>query len=311
MQLIYYISVTPVSADTELYVTSDTSEGAILFLPEGGSRSNLLNQKIFVEQALKHGLSWYECANRTRRQKVENGSLFLVTGCDKTASWGIASFTGNSEGRTVSLRFVATRGDAGQTPYTWETEYPGPAFNHCSPASRTQDIQKNDNNFGFRERKPTGKENQCVFIRGFRISRTAGFAALRGRVKLTPPENVPSAVSRRSNVISESASESKQGGGDERQEVEETIEAGGTIMRKTAAGKKEQDGGILVKGAGEDMPLTEENRKTEEQRRVAPKQVRLRSLIQALQAANWMLKKRASEGKRRASEDGVHTVVGK
>ena len=78
----------PVGASGGFSFTFSTSEGAILLMPEGGSQENLCDKGTFMDQALKHGLAWYEYANVTCRQLPENGSLYLVTRCDKTTSWG-------------------------------------------------------------------------------------------------------------------------------------------------------------------------------------------------------------------------------
>jgi hypothetical protein len=44
---------------------------------------NLVDKGIFLEQAMKHEVEWYKYTNATRNRLAENGSLYLVTGCEK------------------------------------------------------------------------------------------------------------------------------------------------------------------------------------------------------------------------------------
>jgi hypothetical protein len=189
-------------------------------MPEGGSQENLRDKGTFMDQALKHGLAWYEYANVTRRRLAENGSLYLVTGCDKTTSWGIASFSNSSGGNQMSLKFTVAQlasGNASRS-YKWETS--SPATVRYGPIIDDQDESQQDvlepraeaSNSQGRTRRRRGRggqriresgihdavqnrpsitphqrlQNQCVLVRGYRISiRPATLAKLKGPLKVS------------------------------------------------------------------------------------------------------------------------------
>lgn len=69
------------------HLTCSATDGAVLILPDGACCEDLRDKKVFYDQAMEHGISWYEYANITHRCMAENGSLYLVTGTDKTTSW--------------------------------------------------------------------------------------------------------------------------------------------------------------------------------------------------------------------------------
>lgn len=164
--------------------TFDTSEGAVLLLPDGGSRENLLNTHVFLQQALAHGLKWYEYAKIDRGRMIENGSLYLITGCDKSISWGIASFSDSTRGNNLSLKFTAPQ-IAAENPsrlVSWVSSSSsavryGPTIQH---PVRVQ--------YGEQQRHlepSTPLQNQCVLVRGFRISiRPLVLAQLLGPLQL-------------------------------------------------------------------------------------------------------------------------------
>ncbi|PPQ64795.1 hypothetical protein CVT26_002627 [Gymnopilus dilepis] len=135
--------------------TSTEPEGAILILPNGASREDLTSTDRFHEYARKNAPHWYQYMNHYGSAAHANGSLFLVTGCDKTDDWALASFplhAGNTK-RSLDLR------------YTWR---PGHEPPWTDPGTA-------ETNFYFlTENSPRNfkEKNQCVFVRGLRISLT-------------------------------------------------------------------------------------------------------------------------------------------
>ena len=115
--------------------------------------------------AAENAESWYRFVNGPCGWEVGNGDLLLITGCDKTTSWGLAAYRNiQSEGNSSDslggplLRFTNTS-DAGicvpGTAYCWEHEgtaevKAGPEF-EVAPGN------------GARAR------NQCTFIRSYTI----------------------------------------------------------------------------------------------------------------------------------------------
>ncbi|KAJ7572927.1 hypothetical protein C8J56DRAFT_760925, partial [Mycena floridula] len=131
------------------FQTSST-EGAILMLPDGASRNNLLAQKKFRDHAVKHAVSWYRYVNETLEQDRRNGSLYLITGRDNAKSWGVTSFSDHEAG-SVSLKFISTQDTPGSSnvSYSWETQNSIP--------KRTGVCEN-------------GHQSQCVFLRGIKIA---------------------------------------------------------------------------------------------------------------------------------------------
>ncbi|KAJ6514557.1 hypothetical protein DFH09DRAFT_258354 [Mycena vulgaris] len=67
--------------------------GAVLALPHGGHLEKLQNVAMMRQYAAKNAESWYRYVNGPARgRELVNGSLYLVTGCEKSLSWGMASF---------------------------------------------------------------------------------------------------------------------------------------------------------------------------------------------------------------------------
>ncbi len=86
-----------------------------------------------------------------------NGTLYLVTGCDKTDSWGTAAFCHRPESTTeVSLKFLAA--GVGESSFslasTWDITMGVETRIFPSPGLTVL----------------TGYKNQCVFTRGFSIA---------------------------------------------------------------------------------------------------------------------------------------------
>ncbi|KAK0194033.1 hypothetical protein F5146DRAFT_416112 [Armillaria mellea] len=138
--------------------STSKAEAAILMLPEGGNRYNTRHRALFEAYATENGLSWYEYVNSLQHlaQSARNGSLYLVTGCDKARSWMTAAATCPSKSRTISAKFAIGPTIEGRISLhsSWSTprigdgarvhpNYPDPMPEH---------------------------DNQCVFMRGLTIT---------------------------------------------------------------------------------------------------------------------------------------------
>ena len=128
-------------------------------LPEGGSHVDLRKEAPFFEYATQHGVEWYRFIRGPLGHRIQNGSLYLVTGCDKSPAWGVAAYSGPFGNNVTSLKFMAMgqRGDGTSLEYSWE--------NYTSAAVRTGRQLVSSTEPGA---NPTF--NQCAFIRGYRIS---------------------------------------------------------------------------------------------------------------------------------------------
>ncbi|KAJ7887819.1 hypothetical protein B0H14DRAFT_2694663 [Mycena olivaceomarginata] len=56
----------------------------------------------------RNAKSWYKYVNQTRGRELVNGSLFLITGCEKARSWGMATFHDVSPQKEFQLSFQPT-----------------------------------------------------------------------------------------------------------------------------------------------------------------------------------------------------------
>ncbi|KAF8886954.1 hypothetical protein BD779DRAFT_1528904 [Infundibulicybe gibba] len=165
----------PLDAHMGAQFTWNSSEGAILHLPDGASRLTS-PPSLFRASAMKGAKNWYKFANLTLHRAVPNGSLYLITGCDKTRPWMVGSFSNNSSDVHASMKLSAAGMASGglSYSYTWETSSPavyrtGPPppidspeaiENNASPIDRDTTIFEFDAPYG---------QNQCIFLRGYRI----------------------------------------------------------------------------------------------------------------------------------------------
>ena len=154
-----------------------TPQGAILALPDGASRENLRNLDSFQQYACKNAVNWYHYANGPRGRQARNGSIYLVTGCDKAKSWGVAAFP-NVTGRVgFSLRFTAPIIEQADCLYSWQG----------SGAETRVGPMPVDYLEGTQDRA----QNQCLFIRGYRVALGLGvFSNLLGPAHTSRIEDI-------------------------------------------------------------------------------------------------------------------------
>ncbi|KAF5389029.1 hypothetical protein D9757_005019 [Collybiopsis confluens] len=168
------------------------SRGAVLMLPNGASRMNYQDRalRLHAENNAEH---WYQFADALGLEP-QNGSLYLITGFDKTCNWEAAAFSHPEQQQSLSLQFAVSGLGNGELRMV-----------------RSSAIQS-----GITSREHLGSEvlNQAVFIRGYKIRlRQSTKARLFGKVKvaditrLTPD----SVMYRGDNFIFTPSSSSPQG----------------------------------------------------------------------------------------------------
>lgn len=106
-----------------------------------------------------HAKDWYASINGDY-ERVANGSLYLMTGIDKTHSWGVGAFTDSDFRNEVSLKLSRVIQEG--TPHSKCLETPHPIVYRTGPPPRLQ-------NSAMDTLHSPGGRNQCVFIRGWRI----------------------------------------------------------------------------------------------------------------------------------------------
>ncbi len=135
-----------------------TRKGAILVLPDGGARYDVLNLSQFRSYAARNAHAWYQFANIVCGREAVNGSLYLVTGCDKACSWGAASFFNPADTRYFSLKFLVGGVAEGNIKlgYSWKS----------TSSADVRAYPDGESTYFVDSLRP----NQCVFLRGFGIS---------------------------------------------------------------------------------------------------------------------------------------------
>ncbi|KAF8624198.1 hypothetical protein AX17_007187 [Amanita inopinata Kibby_2008] len=138
--------------DSRTQVLSDginSDDGATLYEAENRNR--------FHDHASRHAASCYTYMNGRRARDVQNGSLYLITGCIKSKNWAVA--TVNQAKADCQLQFV--------------TIDDGPDFQddrgRCTVGPRHRWEKTGGATARVGPRSPEESLNQCVFLRGYKI----------------------------------------------------------------------------------------------------------------------------------------------
>jgi hypothetical protein len=129
-------------------------------MPRGAYHEDLENIRKCRKYTLIHAASWYLYAKGPRGREIGNGELRMVTGCDKTTSWGIAAYSHPQSKRpedSVSLLRFNPSGNGHSSYTTYEWDYEGAAEVKSGPE------QEELMNLGVNDSVPP--RNQCTFIR--------------------------------------------------------------------------------------------------------------------------------------------------
>lgn len=149
-----------------LIFESSASEGAILTMPEGAYSEDLSNFSRLRQYIVSHAEDWYNFVNGPRGREAQNGDLHVVTGCDKTTSWGMATFACSnlSQETNVRLKFSAlgehqSQRNAGNK-YMWE--HSGVAEVRVGPGrGENEELGETDSN---------RLRNQSLFLRTLNVT---------------------------------------------------------------------------------------------------------------------------------------------
>ncbi|KZP32129.1 hypothetical protein FIBSPDRAFT_685746, partial [Athelia psychrophila] len=86
---------------------------AVLTMPDGAMGEDYCDIASIRSYSIANAMSWYKFINRTLGREAPNGSLYVATGCDKSAAWGIATMGEASSSQTFSLQFTAVKASIG------------------------------------------------------------------------------------------------------------------------------------------------------------------------------------------------------
>ncbi|KAJ7458914.1 hypothetical protein FB451DRAFT_1372119 [Mycena latifolia] len=127
-------------------------QGAVVALPHGSQLEKLQNVEHMRRYAAKNAESWYKYVNGDRGRGLANGALYLVTGFEKSRSWGLAVFQEVTTQTAFQLSFNPTADNR----YRWTATGP-------STTNASESISMNDDPL-----------NQTLFIHGLSISLGTG-----------------------------------------------------------------------------------------------------------------------------------------
>ncbi|PPQ89228.1 hypothetical protein CVT25_001307 [Psilocybe cyanescens] len=172
----WLIPATDISLAIEFSIIEECD--AMLVLPHGADRYEAKAYGKYKAYVFSHSESWYEHLNQVQQREARNGSLYLVTGCNKAHSWGLAAGSLHQE-RTMGFSITA-RSQASGTVGTIYASWPntgGMESRHFLPS--TTEITKNT--------------NQCVFARGFVIGINEKFLQKEVRGTIQDTMNIDNA----------------------------------------------------------------------------------------------------------------------
>ena len=142
---------------------SSASDGAILAMPDGAFQEDLCNLPKLRDYVARHAANWYKFANGPRGREAQNGDLRVVVGCDKTTSWGMATFANTSSAQQsnfrLSFRPLQSQFNTGAA-YAWE---------HSGAAEVKVGPEPGDNE-ELGETPTNQLRNQCLFMRNLSVT---------------------------------------------------------------------------------------------------------------------------------------------
>ncbi|KAJ7476138.1 hypothetical protein FB451DRAFT_268229 [Mycena latifolia] len=139
----------------EFLFTCKGPDGALLALPHGSRLQKLENLEGMRRYAAKNAESWYKYANAPEGlgRRLVNGSLYLITGWEKSESWGMATFQNLGVEKEFQLSFDPYPDPDAGFNYRWRRGTPARTKDGIGSSHEGQNLM-----------------NQTLFIHGFSIS---------------------------------------------------------------------------------------------------------------------------------------------
>jgi len=127
-------------------------------MPHGAHAEDLTNVSHFRKYFSANAESWYRYANNIDGREAKNGDVRLVIGCDKTSSWGMATFS-NSTAQDFHLKFKPTSESGSRRTYGWE--YSAMVDARVGPDPEELEELRSTDASG----DSSVYKNQCLFVR--------------------------------------------------------------------------------------------------------------------------------------------------
>ena len=160
----YARSVAPIGAGVGAGWTFSCSseQGAIMVAPDGATLTEVLQEKRFL-RSIESVASWFKYAEEEEQRCFK--SLILVTGVIKCRSWSVAAISNTSRTNSgkVTISLMPMASGTLTASHSWGNHLSDMGHSGPTPSSQS--------------------ENQCVFVRGYRIMRQNPVLRLKGKVK--------------------------------------------------------------------------------------------------------------------------------
>ena len=120
-------------AEGHTYTCRARSQGALLSLPHGGHREDVIRTKLFEDYIRDNVDSWFSWAKRRRLPVDHMEDLILVTGCTLVTSWAAAVFDGTTGRLTddaTSISLDAQTFDHGGARFFWRNRRGNIEYHH-------------------------------------------------------------------------------------------------------------------------------------------------------------------------------------
>ncbi|KAF5372059.1 hypothetical protein D9758_005115 [Tetrapyrgos nigripes] len=114
----------PVAPGIGLEYRSSREQGAVLILPEGARRVDYEGLQDIRNYTKKNAESWYRYLNDQVGMDADNGSLYVITGFDRTSCYENLSFASSSRDTSLSFRFscpLLSNGDFGRLSLSYSS----------------------------------------------------------------------------------------------------------------------------------------------------------------------------------------------
>jgi hypothetical protein len=125
-------------AKGQTYKCRARSCGALLSLPHGGLRTDVIRTKVFEEYVRDNADSWYTWAQDNRLGVERMEDLILITGCTLVTSWAAAVFDGhNTPEDAASISLHAQKFESGGAEFFWRNRHGNVDYHnsHFNPLS--------------------------------------------------------------------------------------------------------------------------------------------------------------------------------
>ena len=136
-------------------------------MPDGAFHEELGNLSKVRDYISVHAADWYKFVNGPRGREAQNGDLRVVVGCDKSTSWGMATFanTNSAQRSNFCLKFRPLQ-EQQQSQHNVGTAY---AWEHSGIAEVRVGPEPGDND-ELGETPTCQLRNQCLFMRTLSVT---------------------------------------------------------------------------------------------------------------------------------------------